>query len=139
MENLGVKAGDSRDSLGRGRFFPSIPEEMIFPVQKWDWYYPAEEGMACCSDSAVSFHYVPPNQMYVMEYLLYHLRPYGIHSMVHSNGPDKASSTTTTPSFIGVPLKLPKGLNLQHTSNNSNNLGANSSPITATRTTTNYE
>ena len=38
MENLGVKAGDSRDSLGRGRFFPSVTEEMIFPVQKWLWY-----------------------------------------------------------------------------------------------------
>jgi len=92
MENLHVKAGDSRDSLGRGRFFPFVPEHHLIPglVGKdfWYWkyiYYPAEEGMACCSDSAVSFHYVSPNQMYVMEYLLYHLRPYGIDSMVHLN------------------------------------------------------
>ncbi|KAJ8972625.1 hypothetical protein NQ314_000081, partial [Rhamnusium bicolor] len=89
MEAVQVKAGDSRDSLGRGRFFPFVPEHHLIPghVSKnfWYWqyiYYDSKEGMDCCSDNAVSFHYVSPNQMYVLEYLIYHLRPYGISFQV---------------------------------------------------------
>lgn len=36
------------------------------------------QGRECCSDSAISFHYVPPQQMYLFDYLIYQLQPFGV-------------------------------------------------------------
>lgn len=112
LERLKVVAGDSRDSMNRGRFFPFVPEHHLIPghVNKDFWYwkyifYETDEGLDCCSDNAVSFHYVSPNQMYVLDYLIYHLRPYGI--VAHSQPlPDKvAMSDIQKPIIITTETK----------------------------------
>lgn len=46
LQQLNVIAGDSRDTDGKGKFFPLIPEHHIFPkAPDWYWknlFYPSE-------------------------------------------------------------------------------------------------
>ncbi|OWF40668.1 glycoprotein-N-acetylgalactosamine 3-beta-galactosyltransferase 1-like isoform X1 [Mizuhopecten yessoensis] len=84
MENLGVKTANSTDALGRSRFHCFDPETHLFGGYP-DWYYKydangAKKGTESISDYAISFHYVPPQKMYALEFYIYHLRPYGVDS-----------------------------------------------------------
>jgi glycoprotein-N-acetylgalactosamine 3-beta-galactosyltransferase len=58
MENLQVTAMDTRDSYGRGRFFPFVPEHHLIPGHMtkdfWYWnyiYYSVKEVMTMTSCS----------------------------------------------------------------------------------------
>lgn len=83
MTSVGVIPGDSRDHLGRGRFFPMEPHLFVYPFispnnfAPW-WnnksYYYYRQGENCCSDTTISFHYIRPTTLYVMDFLLYHIK-----------------------------------------------------------------
>jgi glycoprotein-N-acetylgalactosamine 3-beta-galactosyltransferase len=85
LANVNVTAGDSRDEVGRPRFFALVPEQIVVPGSKdpnfWYWknqFYPAEDGDKCCSNTTIAFHYVAPEQMYVYDFFIYKLRVFGL-------------------------------------------------------------
>ncbi|VUZ51002.1 unnamed protein product [Hymenolepis diminuta] len=84
-EAVGVQIHDSLDEHQQEVFHPFRPTSMFNKgfMDRISWihaynYFPVKTGLDCCSDHTVSFHYVNPSEMYALEFLIYHLYPYGI-------------------------------------------------------------
>lgn len=82
MYAAGVIAGDSRDQNNTERFIIRLPEEHFFPNPKSFYrpmmYYKSNEGLGFASKYSIAFHYIAPNHLYALYYLVYRLRVYGI-------------------------------------------------------------
>ena len=86
LREEGIHPGDTRDEMGRETFHPFAPEYHLIPgaISKRNWLHnynkwEVKSGPDCCSDHSITFHYVAPKNMYILEYFIYHLHPYGIH------------------------------------------------------------
>lgn len=84
METLNVTAGDTRDSNGLGRMFVFPLNDHLLsgiPEDFWYWkylYYPTNMNNDCCSNRTISFHYVEPEHMRMLDFLIYDLKPFGL-------------------------------------------------------------
>lgn len=84
LDNYNVYPGDGRDLIKRERFLVFTPESHLFTEpdpNNWYWkakYYWTEEGLDCCSNYSITFHYIYSRHQYTMYFLHYRLRLYGI-------------------------------------------------------------
>lgn len=78
---------DSRDDFLQERFFPlpvtkffksSISKDPHYWFNLFNYYSLLKDGLSCCSDVPISFHYIKPPELYYLEYLIYHVHPFGL-------------------------------------------------------------
>lgn len=89
---------DCRDEMQRERFFP-IPLvgviENDVPPDFWyllyNYYRVDSNGLDGYSDVPVGFHYIRPEELYALDYLIYQVHPFGVEKNLTEALPRKLS------------------------------------------------
>jgi glycoprotein-N-acetylgalactosamine 3-beta-galactosyltransferase len=72
------------DELNQKRFFPlSVDEHLAgYIAEDWFfeylWYKNQIGGLGCCSDTVCAIHYIHPKQLFELDYMIYHVHPFGV-------------------------------------------------------------
>ncbi|GFR68833.1 glycoprotein-N-acetylgalactosamine 3-beta-galactosyltransferase 1 [Elysia marginata] len=79
LYTVGVEAKDSLDNFGLERFHPlnffAYFGNLKLPAWTGDYaFHPLKRGFECCSNKTISFHYIRAHEMYMLEFLIYHMR-----------------------------------------------------------------
>lgn len=89
---------DTRDEQLQARFIPTSIIRYLtlnFDYDHWlssyNYYNFTHGGLGCCSDVAVSFHYIKPEDIYRLEYLIYQVHPFGVEKNLTETLPRKLS------------------------------------------------
>ncbi|KAG5674055.1 hypothetical protein PVAND_004044 [Polypedilum vanderplanki] len=87
---------DALDSKNQKQMFPvgiQIHANKTKDVNYWYWNYTytevAQGSLDCCSDLFISKHYVEPEEQHLLEYLVYHVHPFGILKNFTEKIPEK--------------------------------------------------
>jgi glycoprotein-N-acetylgalactosamine 3-beta-galactosyltransferase len=86
---------DCRDELKQKRFFPLQFDESFKTYKPDFWYYRyryynyTRGSLSCCSDVPIAFHYIKPEKMFLLEYLIYRVHPFGLEKNLTETLPRK--------------------------------------------------
>ncbi|KAG5674688.1 hypothetical protein PVAND_004640 [Polypedilum vanderplanki] len=90
---------DGRDELNQMRFFPIGTEEHMkheaidptFWYSQYLWRNFSQGGLDCCSDTFIESHYASPQEMHMLDYLIYNVHPFGLQKNLTETLPRKLS------------------------------------------------
>ena len=82
LDGLKVKLGNSTGENGRPLFFNCHPFYAVSPLH--DGFSSRPEiiekfvsGESCCTNYTISFHYIPPDDMYLLNFFIYNHKVFG--------------------------------------------------------------